>query len=94
MAGMIFYKQRHKVGTGEKKPRFRVVGVAGCDLRLYAVRIDQNVFTITGGAIKMSQAMQDHPNTAQALRDLDVTRRYLQEHGVVDDSGFYEIVSH
>ena len=36
MAGKIFYKQRQKVGAGEKKPRFRVVGVAGTDLRLYA----------------------------------------------------------
>lgn len=79
---------KRKARLDQRGQRYR------CDLRLYAVRIDENVFTITGGAIKMSQAMQDHPNTAQALRDLDVTRRYLQEHGVVDDSGFYEIVSH
>jgi len=31
----IFVRQRRKVEKGEKKPRFRVVGVAGTDLKLY-----------------------------------------------------------
>lgn len=36
MPGKIFYRERRKVGTGEKKPRFRVVGVAGVDLKVFA----------------------------------------------------------
>lgn len=36
MAGTIFVRERRKVEKGEKKPRFRVVGVAGADLKLYA----------------------------------------------------------
>ena len=36
MAGKIFYRERIKVGTGEKKPRFRVVAVAGLDLKIFA----------------------------------------------------------
>ena len=36
MAGKIFYRERRKVDTGEKKPRFRVVGVSGVDLKVFA----------------------------------------------------------
>lgn len=33
MAGKIFYRERHKVGTKEKKPRFKLVAVAGIDIK-------------------------------------------------------------
>jgi hypothetical protein len=35
MAGKIFYRERGKVGKGEKKPRFRLVAVAGLDMEVY-----------------------------------------------------------
>lgn len=35
MATKIFVRERRKVEEGEKKPRFRVVGVSGGDLKLY-----------------------------------------------------------
>jgi hypothetical protein len=34
MSTKIFVRERRKVEKGEKKPRFRVVGVSGSDLRL------------------------------------------------------------
>jgi hypothetical protein len=36
MATKIFVRERRKVEKGEKKPRFRVVGVSGGDMRIYA----------------------------------------------------------
>lgn len=36
MAPKIFVRERRKIEKGEKKPRFRVVGVSGGDLKLYA----------------------------------------------------------
>lgn len=33
MAGSIFIRERRKVEKGEKKPRFRVVAVAGADVK-------------------------------------------------------------
>lgn len=33
MVGKIFIRERRKVEKGEKKPRFRVVAVAGVDLK-------------------------------------------------------------
>jgi hypothetical protein len=35
MAGKIFYRERGKVGQGEKKPRFRLVAVADVNLKVY-----------------------------------------------------------
>jgi len=35
MAGKIFYRERNKIGKGEKKPRFRLVAIAGVDMKVY-----------------------------------------------------------
>ena len=35
----IFVRPRRKIGEGEKKPRFRVVGVSGGDVKIYADHI-------------------------------------------------------
>lgn len=35
----IFVRERRKVGEGEKKPRFAIVGVAGTDLRIKSKHI-------------------------------------------------------
>ena len=39
MASKIFVRERRKVEKGEKKPRFRVVGVSGSDVKLYVKHI-------------------------------------------------------
>ena len=36
MPATIFVRERRKVEKGEKKPRFRVVGVSGGDIKIYA----------------------------------------------------------
>ena len=36
MAGKIFYRERTKLQDGAKTPRFRIVAVAGVDLKVYA----------------------------------------------------------
>lgn len=61
-------------------------------LRLYAIKIDENCFVITGGAIKMSQTMQGHPDTDLELKKLNAARTFLQSNGVFDDESFYEII--
>jgi hypothetical protein len=36
MATKIFVRERRRVKKGEKKPRFRIVGVSGSDVKIYA----------------------------------------------------------
>ena len=38
----IFVRERRKIEDGEKKPRFRVVGVSGGDIKLYVKHIRKN----------------------------------------------------
>jgi len=62
-------------------------------LRLYAIKIDDNCFVITGGAIKMSQTMQGHPDTSKELPKLDRAKAFLKNNGVLDRDSFYEFKS-
>jgi hypothetical protein len=39
MSATIFVRKRRKIEKGEKKPRFRVVGVSGGDVKLYVEHI-------------------------------------------------------
>lgn len=39
MGAKIFVRERRKVEKGEKKPRFRVLGVSGGDLKIYTKHI-------------------------------------------------------
>ena len=59
-------------------------------LRLYAIRIDDNLFLITGGAIKMSQEMKDHPLTAKERLKLFHARDWLKDNGIFDNDTFFE----
>lgn len=62
-------------------------------LRLYAIKIDDDCFVITGGAIKMSQKMEDHPDTAKELIKLTTAKTYLNTQGVFDQDSFYELLN-
>lgn len=61
-------------------------------LRLYAIKLDDNCFVLTGGAIKMSQRMQDHPDTDEELNKLKNARAYLENNNVVDEDSFFELI--
>lgn len=61
-------------------------------LRYYAIKLDENCFVITGGAIKMSQKMDDHPCTKNELKKLKKAKEYLNENGVFDSDSFYELL--
>jgi hypothetical protein len=39
MEATIFVRERRKVEKGEKKPRYRLMGVSGVDLKVYANHI-------------------------------------------------------
>jgi hypothetical protein len=39
MASKIYVRERRKMQKGEKKPRFRLVGVSGGDIKIYSKHI-------------------------------------------------------
>ncbi len=62
-------------------------------LRLYAIKLIQGNYIITGGAIKLTATMQEREYTRQELVKIDRVRRYLLEEGIIDDEGFIEYIS-
>lgn len=61
-------------------------------LRIYAIRIEPNVYIVTGGAIKLTATMQDRKHTQIELEKLNVCREYLIHHGVFDKESFVDYI--
>lgn len=69
-------------------------------LRLYAIRIDENRYAVTGGTIKLDSGaiaannqyqMQDRAHTNEELKKINKCRDYLLDQGVIDEESFFEI---
>ena len=61
-------------------------------LRIYAIKIDENRYLVTGGAIKLTLSMQDHPITKNELIKLEKARNYLLEKGVIDSYSYQDML--
>jgi hypothetical protein len=62
-------------------------------LRLYALKIDADCFVITGGAIKLTQFMEDRSHTNREILKLNRCKAFLNENGVIDADSFYEFLN-
>jgi hypothetical protein len=51
MQPKIFVRERRKVEKGEKKPRFRIVGVSGSDLKIYVKHIRKQELDQLAGCV-------------------------------------------
>lgn len=59
-------------------------------LRLYALRIDNEMYIITGGAIKLTRTMQERTHTYRELNKMKECRNYLTYLGITDAKGLIE----
>ena len=57
-------------------------------LRIYAIKIDTNLFVITGGAIKLVLDMDVHEKNK-----LEVAKDYFKRNHVFDNDSFYELIN-
>ncbi|MFM9839198.1 MAG: hypothetical protein ACKVOQ_13090 [Cyclobacteriaceae bacterium] len=57
-------------------------------LRIYAIKIEPGCYIITGGAIKLTQRMDDRAHTKNELKKLKRCTDFLREQGVTDIEGF------
>lgn len=87
-----FYFEPLQTSESSKSLAFHKGKIKKNRLRFYAIKLDANCFVITGGAIKMSQKMQDHPDTNNELIKLKKARAYLNINGVFDEDSFYELL--
>lgn len=62
-------------------------------LRLYAIKIDDNCFVITGGAIKFHHLMEDRPHTLKELEKINRCRDFFKNNGIFDSDSFFEFLN-
>jgi hypothetical protein len=62
-------------------------------LRVYAVEIASNLYVVSGGAIKLTQTMNNREHLKEELKKLKLTIEYLKSVGLEgkEDYGFIEI---
>jgi len=88
-----YFQALHNNETGIKILSLQKGKVSSKDgLRIYALKIDSDCFIITGGAIKMSLLMEDHPDTKNELIKIKKAKDYLKENNVFDSESFYEFL--
>ena len=58
-------------------------------LRVYAIKIDDNLYAITGGSIKITQTMQEHKDTRNELAQLNYARNWLKDKEIKTSESFY-----
>lgn len=61
-------------------------------LRLYAIKVGEGTYIITGGAIKLTATMQERAHTLKELQKMEKVRNYLISEGVVDSEGFIDFM--
>lgn len=62
-------------------------------LRIYAIRLEPNVYIVTGGAIKLTRTMQEREHTSLELQKLNRCKEYLRANGVFDQDSFVELTN-
>ena len=61
-------------------------------LRIYAIRVSDDCYVVTGGAIKMTKLMQEREHTQNELTRLNRCREYLKDNSIVDEESFFEFL--
>ncbi len=59
-------------------------------LRIYAVRIERNVYVVTGGAIKLVEQMQECSHLKEELSKMKRAVCWLRKVGIIDREGLFE----
>ncbi len=87
-----FYFEPLQLSENHKILAFQKGKIEQNRLRYYAIKLGDDCFVITGGAIKMSQTMQEHPDTDNELTKLRAAKAFLNKNGVFDEDSFFELL--
>lgn len=78
---------------GKEKARLKRTVRHSSWLRIYAIKLSQGVYVITGGAIKLTFAMEERDHTKTELTKLEKVRRFLLNEDIIDDDSFIDYVN-
>jgi 23S rRNA pseudoU1915 N3-methylase RlmH len=61
-------------------------------LRIYAIRIEPNVFIVTGGAIKITETMNEREHLQLELEKLSKSKNFLIDESIIDNDGIVDFL--
>ena len=61
-------------------------------LRIYALKAGDDMYIITGGAIKLTNTMGERAHTIKELKKLEICEQFLKSEGIVDADGIIELL--
>jgi hypothetical protein len=53
-------------------------------LRIYALKVGEDMYLITGGAIKLTDNMEERNHTRKELQKIEFVRQFLKNQGIID----------
>ena len=62
-------------------------------LRIYAIKLENGIYLITGGAIKLTHLMSERQHTLDQLMNMEKVRNYLIDAGVCDCEGLKDYIA-
>lgn len=83
----------HEMLLSREKAKGKRVSGHSSWLRMYALKLDDDVYLITGGAIKLTSRMNERPHTLNELMRMEKVRNYLLENGVIDADGIQDFIN-
>ena len=78
---------------GKEKARLKRTVRHSSWLRIYAIKLSQGVYVITGGAIKLTLKMEERSHTKEELVKLEKVRRFLLNEDIINDDSFIDYVT-
>jgi len=63
-------------------------------LRIYALKVSDDMYIITGGAIKLTGNMEEREHTRIELEKLENCRWFLREQGLIDEFGMIDFLEY
>lgn len=79
-----------EVLLGKEKAKPRDTPRHASWLRLYAIKLEQGIYIITGGAIKLTRTMQERGHTLRELAQMEKVRNFLLDNGIADMDSFVD----
>lgn len=78
---------------GKEKARLKRTERHSSWLRIYAIKLSEGVYVITGGAIKLTLKMEEREHTRQELVKMERVRSFLLDENIIDDDSFVEYMN-
>lgn len=79
---------------GKEKARGKRVHKHSSWLRIYAIKIEDGTYVVTGGAMKLTATMSERTHTLAELAKMEMVRNYFIDNGVFDKEGLNDYINH